>query len=145
MPSTNGIVFFKSAGENGMAFLLGYGTQTKMTCHLIGSDMTMNHLTTLAQLQAAEIPAGSGYAPLDMPLRNGSPDWDLTEIPAGGKGVYRTISWLLTAQRTIYGYWFNDYTDNRSFCGEMFSVAFLMGAGGGTFLMQPSLTLTSQP
>jgi hypothetical protein len=145
MPSSHGVVLFNADAANTLAFLLGYYTQPYTVCHLIGYDMTMLHTTTLAALQAVEMPLGDGYAPLQMPLNLGNPSWALSQIANGALGVYKNLSWTFDNGRQVWGYWINDSTDVRIIWGEMWAVSYVFSASGGTFLFTPSVTLTSQP
>lgn len=145
MPGSNGIVFFSENATDPTAFFIGYEQQTKWVLHLIGSDMTMNHGTTLAQLQAAELPLAHGYAPKDMLLRNGGPNWTLTPTDKGADAAYKQLAFVFTGALTVYGYWYNNVTDAFSIMGEIFPVAFAVPAAGGTFPFQPRFSLTSQP
>lgn len=145
MPSSNGIVYFAAGVPAGQQYLLGLRTPTKMTLHLIGTDMTITHGTDAVALAAAEVAAGDGYAPIDLPVTSGGAEWTITGISAGGKAVYADQTWTLTAARSIWGYWYDDSAGDP-LMGEMFAGgAYVIPSTGGLFIFTPSFTLTSQP
>jgi hypothetical protein len=108
--------------------------------HLIGASHTVVHADTETTLAALEL-AASGYAPVGLVSGN----WTLAAIADGAQVNSTPINWTFTSAASVYGYWISDGSSTYSLFGETFANPFLYGPLGGTFTLQLSSYLVSQP
>ncbi len=126
-----------------LRWILSIAKPTVPTVHLLGSAYTPAHNSTLSQYAGAELPLANGYAPQAMP--HAATYWTLSGLPAGGLGTCIVMWWTVTVPFTVYGYYVSDDSSGVSLWGELLATPQVYGVGGGTFALQLSVSLTSQP
>jgi hypothetical protein len=125
-----------------MKWALMLSTPTKPLLRLMGSSHTAVHTDTGASLNAVELPAANGYAPVSL---SDQTQWVFTVQPSGVLVAYPAVTWTFTAALQVYGYYLTDGGGTVSLWAETFGAPYVYPAGGGVFQLQAQATLTSPP
>lgn len=135
------LVMSQEGGFRLLSWMLSIANPIVPTLHLLGQPYTPHFTSTLSLYAANELASGIGYTP--TPLGSPRASWTLSGVVDGVQAQYLTVSWTLTAAATIYGYYVSDDTDALSLWGELWPSAYVYGAGGGVFTMNPLVQLSN--
>jgi hypothetical protein len=124
-----------------LTWLLGVAAPILPTVHLLGQPYTPLTTSLLTNYAANQVGPGIGYAPVQLTSPRAS--WTVSGLQEGAQALYLPVNWTFTAAVTVYGYYISDDNFGVSLWGEALSPAFVYGAGGGVFALEPYLYLVN--